>query len=63
MNVLLVMVAAVMGVSTLRDLTTVLVQVDMSLVVMRELALVSQMAMYYFTVGIIRIITTVNLVS
>ena len=42
MNVLLVMVAVVMGVSTLRDLTTVLVQVDMSLVVMRELALVSQ---------------------
>ena len=42
MNVLLVMVAVVMGVSTLMDLTTVLVQVDMSLVVMRELALVSQ---------------------
>ena len=39
---LLVMVAAVMGVSTLRDLTTVPVQVDMILVVMRELALVSQ---------------------
>jgi hypothetical protein len=35
------MVAAVMGVSTLRDLTTVLVQVDMSLVVMRELALIT----------------------
>ena len=40
---LLVMVAAVMGVSTLRDLTTVLVQGDMSLVAMRELASVSQM--------------------
>ena len=32
----------VMGVSTLRDLTTVLVQVDMSLVVMREIVMVSE---------------------